>query len=66
MIAIMGENAMIEVAHVLRFSFLNDFAEGALVAVGQKILRSKLSSYVKITIGRRGWNNNKTVRVIAK
>ena len=54
MIAIMGKNAMIEVAHVLRFSFLNDFADGALVAVGQKILRSKLSSYVKITIGRRG------------
>ena len=56
MIAIMGKNAMVEVARVLRLSFLNDFATGALVAVKKKICAETVSSISDIEIGRNGRN----------
>ena len=54
MIAIMGKNATIEIARVLRFSFLNDFAADTLVAVHQKICAATVSSISYIEIERNG------------
>jgi hypothetical protein len=52
--AIMGKNAMIEVASVLRFSFLNDFAAGAVVAIKLQNCATPVLSNEKIEIRHYG------------
>lgn len=50
----MGKIAMIEVARVLRLSFLNDFAAGAAVALKQQNCATTASWNEKIEIRRYG------------